>query len=370
MTTPRRPPAGEASGADLGDVPGLRRALLGWYTRNRRDLPWRATSDPYRIWVSEIMLQQTTVRAALPYYEAFLRRFPTLQALAEEPEDEVLAAWSGLGYYHRARNLHRGAQHVAERHGGTFPRTLEAALAVPGVGLYTASAILSIAYGVALPVVDGNVRRVLARLFALSGPEYRRDGPFYNLAETLLDRGHPGDWNQAVMELGATVCTPRRPACPACPLREGCRARIAGRPEDFPEGRARRAPVDVTVAAALVQRDGRVLLARRPEGRLLDRMWEVPQTPLDPPENLDVARELKERYGLRIALGPLVVRARHAITHRRITLEGYRARLRSPLPESERFRWVTAEEAAALPVSSMTRKLLRGLSSPQLPLEV
>jgi len=172
------------------------------------------------------------------------------------------------------------------------------------------------------------------------------------------------------MELGATVCTPRRPACPACPLREGCRARIAGRPEDFPEGRARRAPVDVTVAAALVQRDGRVLLARRPEGRLLDRMWEVPQTPLDPPENLDVARELRDRYGLRVSLGPLVVRARHAITHRRITLEGYRARLRSPLPESERFRWVTAEEAAALPVSSMTRKLLRGLSSPQLPLEV
>jgi len=360
---PAEPPA-------LGDVPALRRSLLGWYARNRRDLPWRATQDPYRIWVSEIMLQQTTVRSAQPYYESFLRRFPTLQALAEEPEDEVLAAWSGLGYYHRARNLHRGAQHVAERHGGEFPRTLEAALAVPGVGLYTASAILSIARGTPLPVVDGNVRRVLARLFALSGPEYRRDGPFYNLAEALLDREHPGDWNQAVMELGATVCTPRRPACPACPLRDRCRAWAEGRPGDYPEGRTRRAPVDVTVAAALVQRDGRVLLARRPEGRLLDRMWELPQTSLDAVGQPDLSGELRQRYGLRVSLGPLVVRARHAITHRRINLEGYRARLHSPVPESDRFRWVTTEEAAALPVSSMTRKLLRGLTSPQLPLEV
>src|SRR5512137_208808 len=241
----------------------MRRALLGWYDRNRRDLPWRRTKDPYRIWVSEVMLQQTTVKAATPYYEAFLKRFPTLQSLAEEPEEEVLAAWSGLGYYHRARNLHRGAQHVAERHGARFPRTLEAALAVPGVGLYTASAILSIAYGLPLPVVDGNVRRVLARLLALRGPEYRKDGPYYNRAEELLDRERPGDWNQALMELGATVCTPRNPGCDACPLRSACRARALGLVDELPEGRARRAPVDVQVAAALVERDGKVLLVRR-----------------------------------------------------------------------------------------------------------
>jgi A/G-specific adenine glycosylase len=349
----------------------LRRPLLGWYARNRRDLPWRRTRDPYRIWVSEVMLQQTTVKTALLYYEPFLQRFPSLQMLAEEPEDEVLAAWSGLGYYHRARNLHRGAQHVAERHGGVFPRTLEAALSVPGVGLYTASAILSIAHGLPLPVVDGNVRRVLARLFALAGPDYRRDGPFYNLAETLLDREHPGDWNQALMELGATVCTPRRPACPACPLRASCRARALGRAEDFPEGRARRAAVGVTVAAALVERDGRVLLVKRPEGRLLGRMWEVPQTRLDAPGPPDLARELEERYGLRIAPGPLLVRARHAITFRRIVLEGYRARLHGrPPTDPERFLWVSPREVASLPVSSMTRKLLRGLERRQLPLEV
>jgi A/G-specific adenine glycosylase len=352
-------------------VIALRRALLGWYDRQRRDLPWRRTHDPYRVWVSEVMLQQTTVKAVVPYYEAFLARFPTLPALAQEPEEEVLAAWSGLGYYHRARNLHRGAQHVAERHGGRFPKSLEAALAVPGVGLYTASAILSIAYGEALPVVDGNVRRVLARLLALRGPEYRKDGPYYNRAEELLDRGRPGDWNQALMELGATVCTPRSPGCDACPLRSHCRALSLDLVGELPEGRARRAPVDVQVAAALVESEGRVLLVRRPEGRLLGRMWEVPQTSLESRGLADLARELQERHGLRVVPGPLAVRARHAITFRRITLEGYRARLEAPLPsDPERFRWARPEEVASLPVSSSTRKLLRGLRTPQIPLPI
>ncbi len=283
----------------------------------------------------------------------------------------MLAAWSGLGYYHRARNLHRGAQHVAERHGGRFPRTLEAALAVPGVGLYTASAVLSIAHGQPLPVVDGNVRRVLARLLALRGPEYRRDGPYYNRAEELLDRERPGDWNQAVMELGATVCTPRNPGCDACPLRTHCRARALGLVGELPEGRARRAPVDVKVAAALVERDGRVLLVRRPQGRLLGGMWEVPQTSLESRGLPDLAAELEERHGLRVVPGALAVRARHAITFRRITLEGYRARLKPPVPsDPERFLWARPDEVAGLAVSSSTRKLLKGLGTPQLPLQL
>jgi A/G-specific adenine glycosylase len=307
----------------------------------------------------------------VPYYEAFLKRFPTLQALAEEPEEEVLAAWSGLGYYHRARNLHRAAQHVAERHGGRFPRTLEAALAVPGVGLYTASAVLSIAYGQPLPVVDGNVRRVLARVLALRGPEYRKDGPYYNRAEELLDRERPGDWNQALMELGATVCSHRKPGCDACPLRSQCRARALGLVDELPEGRIRREPVDVKVAAALVEKDGRVLLVRRPEGRLLGRMWEVPQTSLESRGLPDLARELEERHGLRVVPGALAVRARHAITFRRIILEGYRARLKPPVPsDPERFLWARPDEVQALPVSSSTRKLLKGLTAPQLPLQL
>jgi A/G-specific adenine glycosylase len=349
----------------------LRRTLLAWYGRQRRDLPWRRTRDPYRIWVSEVMLQQTTVKAAAPHYEAFLEHFPTLAALARADEQDVLAAWSGLGYYHRARNLHRGARYLLERHRGRFPKTLEAALGVPGVGLYTASAVLSIAYGVPLPVVDGNVRRVLARLFALRGPEWRRDGPYYNKAEELLARESPGDWNQALMELGATVCAPRQPACPACPLKVECEALRLGIAEALPEGKARRASIDVTVAAALIERNGRVLLVRRPAGRLLGRFWEVPQTSLESRGHRDLVRELAERHGLQVVPGPLRVRARHAITFRRIRVEGYAARLgRTPADDPERFRWVAVHELDRVPVSSLTRKLLAGLRSRQLPLDL
>ena len=350
-------------------APAWGKALLGWYRRNRRDLPWRRDRDPYRIWVAEVMLQQTTVKSVVPYYAAFLERFPDAAALAKASEEAVVAAWSGLGYYHRARNLRRGAQHVALHHGGHLPRTLEAALAVPGVGLYTASAVLSIAHGVPLPVVDGNVRRVLARLRALRGPEWRRDGPYYNLAEDLLDRESPGDWNQALMELGAMVCTPRRPACPACPVRSACRARALGLEERLPEARPRRAPVDVTVAAALVEKDGRVLMVRRAEGRLMGRMWEVPQTSLEARGLSDLARELLVRHDLAVVPGVLLARARHTVTFRRIRVEAYRARLRRNVPaDPERYRWVTPAELDSLPVSSMTRKILRGLSSPQFPL--
>ena len=349
----------------------IRRALLGWYDRNRRDLPWRRTSDPYRIWVSEVMLQQTTVKTAAPYYEAFLERFPTLQALAEEPEEEVLAAWSGLGYYHRARNLHRGAQHVAERHGGRFPKTLEAALAVPGVGLYTASAVLSIAHGQPLPVVDGNVRRVLARLLALRGPEYRRDGPYYNRAEELLDRERPGR-----LEPGADGARGHRVHAAQARLRRLPPARRTAGP----------APSASWTSCRRAARAGRRSTSRWPPpssrgtagscscaaprgacsagcGRCRRRPSSRGGCPTSP-------RELEERHGLRVVPGALAVRARHAITFRRITLEGYRARLEPPVPsDPERFLWARPEEVAALPVSSSTRKLLKGLGTPQLPLQ-
>ena len=349
--------------------PAWGKTLLGWYRRHRRDLPWRRDRDAYRVWVSEVMLQQTTVKTVLPYYEGFLRRFPDVASLAAASEEEVVAAWSGLGYYHRARNLRRGARHVVEHHAGRFPQTLEAALAVPGVGLYTASAVLSIAFGARLPVVDGNVRRVLARLRVLRGPRWRRDGPFYNLAEELVDPDDPGDWNQALMEIGAVVCTPRRPACPACPVRSACRSHALGLQDRIPEPRQGRAPVDVTVAAALVERDGRVLLVRRAEGRLMGRMWEVPQTSLEARGLSDLARELLVRHDLAVVPGALLTRARHTVTFRRIRVEAYRARLRrQPPADPDRYRWVAPADISSLPVSSMTRKILRGLASPQMPL--
>jgi A/G-specific adenine glycosylase len=315
------------------------------------------------------MLQQTTVKTATPYFEAFVARFPTVAALAAASEEEVLATWSGLGYYHRARNLHRGARHLLTHHDGRFPRTLEAALAVPGVGLYTASAVLSIARGVPLPVVDGNVRRVLARLFALRGPEWKTDGAYYNRAEELLAREDPGDWNQALMELGATVCTPRRPLCAACPLRGHCQANALSLQDELPEARTRRAPVEVVVAAALVERKGRVLLVRRGEGALLGRFWEVPQTSLESRGRDDLERELREIHGLELERGALLGRARHAITFRRIRVEAYAARLlREPPRDPDRFLWVAPADLSRLPISSLTRKIIRAAEASQLPL--
>jgi A/G-specific adenine glycosylase len=347
----------------------LRRALLAWYERRRRDLPWRRRADPYGVWVSEVMLQQTTVKAVTPYYESFLARFPDVGALASASEDEVLAAWSGLGYYRRARNLHRGACHLVLHHAGEFPRSLAAALAVPGVGRYTASAVLSIACGQALPVVDGNVRRVLSRLLALRSDDCRGDAAWYDRAAKLLDRARPGDWNQALMELGATVCLPRNPACGDCPVRRRCAALARGLVGVLPETRPRRTPVDVKVAAALVEEGGRILLVRRPDGPVLGRMWELPQSSLESSGLPDLARDLAETHGLRVVTGALRVRTRHVITFRRIAVEGYAARLAdSPPNDPQRLRWAHPDEIAGLPVSSLTRKLLDGLRVAQKPL--
>ena len=346
-----------------------RRRLLEWYDRNHRELPWRQKPTPYRVWVSEVMLQQTTVKTVLPYYQAFLRRFPSMRALAEASVDEVLAAWSGLGYYRRARNLHRGAKAIVERHAGRFPRGLEAAMQVPGVGLYTARAILSICYGAPHAVVDGNVRRVLSRQLALRGGVWDTDGAYYNLAGDWLEKRAPGDWNQALMELGATICTPRGPRCEACPIRRWCRAFELGVQAEIPETRSRRPSVDVTVAAALIEERGRVLLVRRHEGKLMSRLWEIPQSSLESSGLPDLERELRETHGLEIEALQLLVRARHSVTYRRIRLEGYRARLRRPAPrDPERIRWIRPNELGELPVSSMTRKLIRGLQKSQLTL--
>lgn len=339
----------------------LRRALLGWYRRHRRDLPWRRTRDPYRIWVSEVMLQQTTVATARPYYEAFLARFPDLQTLAAAPAEDVLARWAGLGYYRRARHLQAAARELVGRHHGRFPRDLATALALPGVGPYTARAVLSIAYGLPEPVVDGNVRRVLARLLLLRGAAWRSERAFHEPAARLLAKGAPGDWNQALMELGATVCTPRAPACADCPLARPCRARAAGLQERLPEKKPRAAPRQVQVAAALVEQDGRVLLTRRDDdGAVMGGFWELPQTGLEAPAGVDLASDLRARLKLHLRPGPLLGDAGHAITFRRIRARLYAARLERPLPRREgRWLWATPAELEAVPLTTLTRKLLR-----------
>ncbi|MFO1536022.1 MAG: A/G-specific adenine glycosylase, partial [Thermoplasmatota archaeon] len=246
-----------------------RRALLAWYRAGRRDLPWRRTSDPYAIWVSEAMLQQTRVEVATPYYGRWLRRWPTVQALAEAGEEEVLAAWSGLGYYSRARNLHRGAQAVVRKHGGRLPASVDGLRSLPGVGPYTAAAVGSIAFGLPAACVDGNVVRVVARVAgirqAITGKVRSR---VEALAQEWLDPAAPGDWNQAMMELGATLCTPRKPRCAACPVAASCKSK--GRdPESIPRKAAAAKVTTERVQLAVVRRRGHVLLVRAPSGGLL-----------------------------------------------------------------------------------------------------
>ena len=255
-------------------VAGLRRALLDHYDRTARDLPWRRDTDPYRILVSEFMLQQTRVETVIRYYEPWFERFPSIEALAQADEDEVLKAWEGLGYYRRARNLHRTAQVVAERHEGTIPSDLAELRALPGVGEYTTGAIASIAFDVPAPAVDGNIRRVFARLLDEEKPTARwlRD-----VAARFVFRHRPGDWTQALMELGATLCTPKAPACNACPVSSWCGAYAAGTVEDRPAPSKKRVVPSRVIPLAVLHGAGEVLLQRRPAQGLLGGLWAFPE---------------------------------------------------------------------------------------------
>jgi|CXWL01.1.fsa_nt_gi A/G-specific adenine glycosylase len=334
-------------------------ALLEWYRRHRRDLPWRATRDPYRIWLSEVMLQQTRVETVVPFFSAFLERFPTVEALAEAPLEEVLAAWSGLGYYRRARFLHRAAGVVAAR--GAFPSSLEGLRALPGVGEYTAAAVASIAFGVAEPVLDGNVERVTARWLALAGDPKRGETrrTLRGAAAALLSQDAPGDSNQALMELGATVCTPRRPKCSLCPVGRSCRGAASGDPEAYPAVRAERSVERVERVLAVVEDEqGRVLLHRRAEDeQLLAGTWELPWAVAGE----RAAAELGARYGGRWRLGVEAGVVRHRITFRSLVLSVRRATCETEagvVAEGPEAGWFAPREVARLPHSAMVDKAL------------
>jgi A/G-specific adenine glycosylase len=331
-------------------------ALVAWFRRHRRDLPWRRERDPYRVWVSEIMLQQTTVKAVVPYFERFVRKFPDVRRLARARPSDVLASWSGLGYYRRARHLHAAAAMVVERHAGRVPARRDELLALPGIGRYTAGAILSIAYGRPEPIVDGNVTRVLCRLTGERG-DPRRAGVAARLwdeARRLVEAAaSPGDLNEALMELGATVCTPTAPDCPACPLARSCVARATGRQEATPPPRARGRTVRLRQRAAVIERDGRLLLRRRPATGLMDDLWEVPL--LEPAAGGRGAARLAAG-GPRVRLGARVGMVRHAVTYRRIEVEIVEAAVLSE-PRAG-YRWVDAKTLARMPVSSLVGKIL------------
>ena len=342
--------------------------LLAWYDRNRRELPWRRDRDPYRVWLSEVMLQQTRVDVVLPYYERFLERFPSVDDLAAAPVDEVLGLWSGLGYYRRARQLHAAAGRIAAE---GFPDTAAGWRELPGVGDYTAAAVASIAFDEVVAVLDGNVERVVARLRAVEGDPKRAATRRRLLAGAteLVDPGRPGDSNQALMELGATLCTPSSPRCLLCPLAEECRARAEGDPERYPEVRKKRPPVRVRWLVAAVEAEGRRLLFRRPDDEdLLAGTWELPWVPLA--EGVECAAEaLAARYGGRWQLGEAVATVRHSITHRAIEVEVRRAECRSggvveadEVAEGPEGGWFAPEEIAELATSSLVAKIVGALS--------
>jgi A/G-specific adenine glycosylase len=334
-----------------------RAPLLRWYRRNRRDLPWRRTRDPYAIWVSEVMLQQTQVATVIPYYARFLERFPDVASLAAASEEGVLAAWSGLGYYRRARALRDGARAVVAEHGGSIPDTVEGLQTIPGIGRYTAGAIASVAFGRPAPIVDGNVKRVFARWLAQPSPSSKR---LWQLAEEIAPGTAPGDLNQALMELGATVCTPRAPRCGICPVAHACAARASGEPERFPAPAPAKAVRTVAVAVAVVLHRGRLLLERRRPDGPLRGAWDLPARPV--PARRDGGRVLESalagEHGLEVRKLREAGTVRHSILDRRLTLTIYTA-TSSARGASPDLRWVPLDALASEPVSGATLKVLR-----------
>jgi len=334
----------------------FRRALLRWYDKHRRALPWRETRDPYRIWLSEIMLQQTRVAAVLGHYRIFLQRFPNVQALAAASEDDVLAAWSGLGYYRRARMLHQTAQQITEKHGGCFPRSSEALLILPGIGRYTAAAVASIAFAEPAAVVDGNVERVLQRFVGinLTTPQ------IWHHAQALLANSRPGDFNQAMMELGATVCAPREPRCPICPLRNWCAMQQSQQSMERPApppGPATNSSRQVKkeIWCVLNQRDGGIRLVQRPKtSSLMPGMWELPQS-FEPPRALPASGHWRT-FRHSITITDYTVHVVRKTSLRNTSLRN------APLPDAPpaaKGKWIAIGRIPQTPITGLTRKILR-----------
>ncbi|MGD9023031.1 MAG: A/G-specific adenine glycosylase, partial [Deltaproteobacteria bacterium] len=311
-----------------GDLSLITEQLLSWYARHQRDLPWRQTRDPYCIWVSEIMLQQTQVETVIPYYYRFLSRFPTVQLLAAASLDEVLKVWENMGYYARARNLHKAAREVNDRCGGEIPRAWNELVDLPGVGSYTAAAILSMAFGQKAPALDANGRRVLSRVFAIDQPldRSRTQHQLAELARKLLPDRDPGSFNQALMDLGSDICTPRKPLCVSCPIQNLCQAYQQGLQNMLPVARKRSAiPHSHVTAGVIRDHRGRLLIVRRPDKGLLGGLWKFPGGTQDSNQLLQrcLSKKIRDEVGIQVRVGQLITSVDHAFTHLRITLHAF-----------------------------------------------
>jgi len=348
----------------LTDRRVLRRRLLAWFDRHgRTSLPWQRSRDPYRIWVSEIMLQQTQVSTVIPYYERFLKRFPDIQSLARARLDTVLHLWTGLGYYARARNLKKAAETIVQVHGGRFPRTLDAVAALPGIGRSTAGAILAFAFDQRHPILDGNVKRVLARLHAIGTPTQQRETEqqLWALAEHYTPRARVSDYTQAIMDLGATVCRPRNPECARCPLASNCAACREGRPERYPV-RAGRKSMPVRKTVMLMIRDGRdhILLAKRPPVGIWGGLWGFPEGP----SVANAASRCREQFGIKIRTGKPWPELRHTFSHYHLLITPVPARLTGTsrvAMENMPTVWYNPKQPDARGLSAPVKQLLHML---------
>ncbi len=356
--------------------------LLVWFRANARDLPWRSNRTPYRVWISEMMLQQTQVETVIPYFHRFLERFPTIDDLAAAPLGNVLKLWEGLGYYARARNLHKAAQIIVSDLHGEWPRSVEGLLALPGIGRYSAGAIASLAFEVRAPVLDGNVIRVLCRLCATErdpkDAKVRED--LWQLAEALLPspkigegsgvRSTAGEFNEALMELGALICTPRNPQCDVCPLARYCEANKRGLQDQLPLKTKRKPLPHFDVTAAVIRKDGRLLIAQRPFGGRLGGLWEFPGGKVERGETLPqcLRREIKEELGMRIKVGKPIISIDHAYTHFKITLHAFECKLVSGKPQAlqvQDFKWVRMSELKKYAFAKTDLKIIEALVAAQ-----
>ena len=348
-------------------APALRQALLNWYGEQGRDLPWRRNRDPYAIWISEIMLQQTQVKTVLPYYQRWLELFPTVMALAQAEQQTVLKAWEGLGYYARARNLHKTAQLIVERHDGVFPEALDDAIALPGIGRTTAGGILSAAYNLPLAILDGNVKRVLARLIALPKPPAKAIKELWQLSEQILDPQQPRDFNQAIMDLGATLCTRHRPSCLLCPWQTYCVAYRQNLQSELPMTESRAPLPHKQIGVAVIyDSDGRILIDRRKQEGLLGGLWEFPGGKIEPNETFEdcVRREIKEELDIEIeVIDPLIV-IDHTYSHFKVTLNVFNCSHISGEPkplECDEIKWVTLDEIDNYPFPKANAQIIAAI---------
>jgi len=345
-------------------------SLLDWYDRNARQLPWRSDPTPYKVWISEIMLQQTQVETVIPYFERFLARFPDLPSLAQAEESEVLRLWEGLGYYSRARNLVKAARVIVNDYAGQLPADAAMLRGLPGIGAYTAGAIASIAFGLPEPALDGNIRRIYIRLLDLHEPIGSRaaETTLWGFAHQALPQSRPGDFNQALMDLGSAICTPTNPACPVCPLQANCLAFQRGTQAQLPLRKPKAGVPHKLVLAAVIQSGDSVLLARRPEDGMLGNLWEYPggsvaAATADLP--LALQSLFESRFGLVISVGSPLGIFNHAYTHFRITLHAFNAQLHAPdpliLPTG--LAWVPVAELSAYPMGKVARLISRDLQN-------